>query len=439
MRTENALKYTIDTILTIALGYKIDFSVSHYSEKNIEIVCRDKKINFLICRTDGFQELLEGKLKLSSVSAFDEYSQIPVIKINEEENLYKRDEEKIIVNFDLLSLPFILLSSLDEYLSEDKDEYDRFLYTNSISKKYDLIKTALVDEYAMLIRTVIQKEYPDIEIRPRKFSVTPTHDIDDIYRFTGPFKAMKSIIGQLVNTWNFKEVFSAFIFFLQSLSDKRRDPYFKGTEKLLKDSEVNGLKSVFFFMAANPSAFDSGYDIYDENLKEVFKKIDASGMTSGIHPGFYTFRDVDVLNEQVGRVAGATEKKITNSRQHYLRFDRRKTFDNLEKAGIHTDYTMGFAEEEGFKCGTSHEFHPYDLSNDRPYKIKEKPLIAMDVTMSMYKKYSVSEARQVLETLCERVKRTGGDFIILWHNAYVYREMEFYNKVYLEFLKKNTG
>ncbi|KXH85469.1 polysaccharide deacetylase family protein [Chryseobacterium kwangjuense] len=437
MRTENALKYTIDTILTVALGYKIDCDVYNYSEKNIEIVLENENINFLICETDDFQELLEGKLSLSSVSAFDNYSKIPVVKMNGEENLYKRSESKITINFDLLSLPFILLSGLDEYLSEERDEYDRFPYENSICKKYDLAKLPLTDEYAMLLRKIIQVECPDIDIRPRSFTITPTHDIDDIYRFTGPFKAVKSILGQLVNTGNIREVLLAFRFLIQCFSDKRKDPYFKGIEKLLEDSRANGLKSVFFFMAGNSSAFDSGYDIYDENLKEVFRKIDASGMTSGIHPGFYTFRDIDVLNEQIRRVAGATEKRITHSRQHYLRFDRRKTFENLEEAGIQTDYTMGFAEEEGFKCGTSHEFHPYDLKNDRPYKIKEKPLIAMDVTLSMYKKYSVSDANKILETLSERIKRTGGDFIILWHNAYVYREVEFYNKVYLEFLKKN--
>lgn len=439
MRTENALKYTIDTILTVALGYKIDFSVYNYSEKNIEIVFGNKRINFLICGSDDFQKLLAGKLKLSSISAFDDYSKIPVIKINGEENLYQRTVENVTINFDLLSLPFILLSNLDEYLSEERDEHDRFLYENSISKKYDLIKIPLTDEYAMLLRTIVQKEFGNIEIRPRKFSITPTHDIDDIYRFTGPFKAVKSILAQLVRTRNIGEVWLAFKFLIQCLSDKRKDPYFKGIEKLLKDSEANDLKSIFFFMAANPSAFDSGYDIYDNNLKEIFTKIDASGMTLGIHPGFYTFRDVDVLSEEIGRVAEAAEEKITNSRQHYLRFDRRKTFKNLEQAGIQTDYTMGFAEEEGFKCGTSHEFHPYDFSNDKPFKIKEKPLIAMDVSLSMYKKYSVSEANQALQILCERIKRTGGDFIILWHNAYVYREVEFYNKVYLEFLKKNTG
>ncbi|WET00144.1 polysaccharide deacetylase family protein [Chryseobacterium arthrosphaerae] len=437
MRTENALKYTIDTILTIALGYKIEFSVIKLSEDNIEIILENKNIIFRICGDEEFQRLLTGNLKLSDIPSFDDHYYIPVFKMRENSTLYNTENGKIIVNFDLLSLSFILLSNLDEFLSEERDQHDRFLYKNSIAEKYNIIKIPLVDEYAMLLRTILNKEYPDIEIKPRQFSITPTHDIDDIYRFVSPVQSVKSILSQLVRSKNIKEVVLAVKFFLQSLSNKCKDPYFKGIETLLKDSEANGLKSIFFFMGAKPSAYDAGHDVCDQNLKMILKKIGESGMVAGIHPGFYTYKDETVLRMELERVRDAVGHPIIHSRQHYLRFDRKQTFDNLQAAGIEIDYTMGFAEEEGFKCGTSHEFHPYDFKNDMPYKIKEKPLIAMDVTLSSYKKYSVSEAKKSLDILSQRIQRIGGDFIILWHNAYIYREVDFYKKVYLKFLNEN--
>jgi hypothetical protein len=437
MRTENALKFTIDTILEIALGYKIEFSVVEFSERNIEIKVKNKNINFNICGTENFKKLLMGDLELSDISAFDDYYKIPILKIGKENILYHTENEKIIFNFDILSLSFILLSGLDELVSAERDEHDRFLYKNSIAKKYNTIKIPLVDEYAMLLRTILKKECPDIEIQPRQFSITPTHDIDDIYRFTGTVKSVKSILSQLLRSKNIKEVIIAVKFFFQSRSDQRKDPYFKGIETLLKDSEANGLKSIFFFMGANPSAFDAGQNIHDRNLKAILKQIQDANMITGVHPGFYTYKDRNVLKMEIERVKEAIGHPIVHSRQHYLRFDRQQTFDNLQAEGVEIDYTMGFAEEEGFKCGTSHEFHPYDFKNDMPYKIKEKPLIAMDVTLSSYKSYSVAEAKQSLYLLSQRIRRTGGDFIILWHNAYVYREIEFYKNVYLEFLNKN--
>lgn len=437
MRTENALKYTIDTILEIALGYKIEFSIVEFSERNIEIKLKNKKINFSICGTENFKKLLMGDLKLSDISAFDDYYRIPILKIGKENIFYHAENENITVNFDILSLSFILLSGLDELVSAERDEHDRFLYRNSIANKYNIIKIPLVDEYAMLLRGILKKECPDIEIKPRQFSITPTHDIDDIYRFTRPVKSIKSILSQLLRSKNIKEVIIAVKFFFLSLSDQRKDPYFKGIETLLKDSEANGLKSIFFFMGANPSAFDAGHNIHDKNLKAVLKQIQDANMIAGIHPGFYTYKDRNVLKMEIERVKEAIGHSVVHSRQHYLRFNRQQTFDNLQAEGVEIDYTMGFAEEEGFKCGTSYEFHPYDFKNDMPYKIKEKPLIAMDVTLSSYKNYSVEQAKQSLDLLSQRIRRTGGNFIILWHNAYVYREIKFYKNVYLEFLNKN--
>jgi hypothetical protein len=438
MRTKNALQYTIDTILTIALGYRIDFSVHEYSRDCIKILINEHIISFNICSSDAFDALLQGNLDLTYINAFDDTYQIPALQIHEKDRFYDRFDNELIINFDILSLPFILLSNLDEYISEKKGEFERFDYKHSISKKYNIVRIPLVDEYAFLLRKMLI-DNTKISIRPRKSQIIPTHDIDDIYRFTSFSKSIKSILSQFYRTRNIKETFLALRFFIKSFSDKKKDPYFKGIERLLEDSDRLHLKSVFFFMAAEKSLFDSGYDIHDKNLKEIFNKIDKSGMLLGLHPGFYTFRDKNLLQKQIKNLESSTNTSIVLSRQHYLRFDRKETFDNLQDSGIETDYTMGFAEEEGFKCGTAHEFHPYNFEKDEPYKIKEKPLITMDVTLTGYKKYSLLEAEKSLKELHTRIKRTEGDFVILWHNAYVYREVGFYENVYLEFLKKNMN
>lgn len=437
MRTQNALKYTINTILTISLGYTVEFSVVEFSQTNIKISIGENIINFNICNLEVFNILLSGNLTLSYIDTFDNTYQIPVVRINDHNNqFYNNVNDEILVNFDILSLPFILLSNLDEFVSEKKGEFERFDYQYSISKTYDIIKIPLVDEYAFLLREILQ-ENTAIKIKPKKSKIIPTHDIDDIYRFTGVLKSIKSILSQLYRTRNFSETFLALSFFIKSFSNKKEDPYFKGIKRLLDDSEKYNLKSIFFFMSAEKSSFDSGYDINDKNLKEVFEIIKDRKMYLGVHPGFYTFRDINILQKQIKHLENSIQEDISLSRQHYLRFDRKQTFKNLQESNITIDYTMGFAEEEGFRSGTAHEYYPYNFDKDEPYKIKEKPLIAMDVTLSSYKKYSIDKAQKMLDILYKRVKRTEGDFVILWHNAYVYREVDYYEKVYLNFLKKS--
>jgi hypothetical protein len=68
---------------------------------------------------------------------------------------------------------------------------------------------------------------------------------------------------------------------------------------------------------------------------------------------------------------------VIAGRQHYLRFEISNifsTFEVLEKGGLLRDSTLGFADREGFPCGTSYPYHPYDLKNDAEYKITERPL-----------------------------------------------------------------
>ena len=81
------------------------------------------------------------------------------------------------------------------------------------------------------------------------------------------------------------------------------------------------------------------------------------------------------------------------------------------------DSTLGYAEQEGFRCGTAHDFPVFDLRSRRQLRLREQPLLAMDVTFAQYQGCSPV---QTLERLCglrDEVQRFGGDFTLLWHNS----------------------
>ena len=78
---------------------------------------------------------------------------------------------------------------------------------------------------------------------------------------------------------------------------------------------------------------------------------------------------------------------------------------------------MGFSEEPGFRCGTSHPFEVFDFLQQETIGLVEYPLIAMDVSLALYKKYKPAEGSSVLQNLKEQVELHGGVFTLLWHNS----------------------
>ncbi|MBQ1819611.1 MAG: hypothetical protein II120_05360, partial [Bacteroidales bacterium] len=109
-----------------------------------------------------------------------------------------------------------------------------------------------------------------------------------------------------------------------------------------------------------------------------------------------------------------------------------QSLDLWQDAGITDDYTLGFAERCGFRCGTCHPYPLYDVRHDKVTDIIEHPLIVMDGTLFDYMKLSVEDARALTQRLKQRCLDVEGDFVILWHNHATTREMKpYYEGVYL--------
>lgn len=434
LRTENAILYTIKFLLKIAFGYTVSPTLEFLSEDNVTIQVEGIRIKFKLCSHDKLLDLIEGKGHMKSIPSYDDYYYIPVIDENVSD-FYECNNGHIQINYDIITLSFVLLSCYDELTSEARDEFDRFRYKDSLVCKYNLINIPVVDEYAFLIRKILKNEVQSFTPSLKPTIIVPTHDIDNLYRFDGFFTSIKTLAAEAIRERRPLQLCSSILNMLKTIVFKKEDQYLKGIEQLYKDSKKYDLRSVFFFMTAKPSQFDKG-QVIDQNVLNLMSKIEDADMLLGIHPGFNTFRNIAVMNDEIERLRNTSERDIILARQHYLRFDRRITFENLEKCGIKVDYTMGFADHEGFKCGTAHQFHPYNFEKDQPYNILEIPLIVMDGTLTHYQKYSMDKAFEVLENLFKITKRVEGDFIILWHNDRVFRDQKWYKKVYLRFISQ---
>jgi hypothetical protein len=91
---------------------------------------------------------------------------------------------------------------------------------------------------------------------------------------------------------------------------------------------------------------------------------------------------------------------------------------------------MGYADHEGFRCGTCYPFRPFDIEQNREMKIKEVPLIVMDQTLRRYRKLSPDQAEERIMQLATRCKRVGGTFTLLWHNSSLVGEWQTWEGTY---------
>jgi hypothetical protein len=381
---------------------------------------------------------MQGKATLSKIDTADGAGFIPVDLMDNLPFAETKGDE-LHINADIISLSFIMLSRYEEKMIDERDSLGRFESKNSIAVKYNFIDYPVVDEYALILRKYLQIFFPDQHFTIPRCKIIPTHDIDEIRRFTGLKKTIRTILGDIIFYKNLPMFFKSIGQYLGSVNNSDKDPYIDAIRELVKVSGKHHLKSEFYFMGAEPGQFDCGYDIAAPYLSDILSNINRHGMTIGYHGGFETCDNSDLFSKEKERIETVVGHKIANVRQHYLRFDIHLTFRMMELCGMKYDSTLGYADREGFRCGTCFEYHPYDFENDKPYNsIKERPLIVMDVTLSDYRKHTMNEAYRQMVKLYSRCKVVGGNFVILWHNNSVVREAKWFEKVYCRFLEEFT-
>jgi hypothetical protein len=98
---------------------------------------------------------------------------------------------------------------------------------------------------------------------------------------------------------------------------------------------------------------------------------------------------------------------------------------------MEVDSTCGYADREGFRCGTGDEFSVFNILSRQKLKLKERPLILMDCSLFEYNDYTYIKAKNRLNNLWEKSHL----FTLLWHNSYI-EHIKFYGE---QFEKSNLN
>lgn len=447
--TFNSISYTIDILFSIAnprknLKYDIDYKPND-NELTLSFKNSKKKIKFHIVPDKLWYDLLYGETKIKWFYKSDikfakniKFEKIPVLfhRNGRESFVDILNENELVFNSDIISSSFFMLSRWEEIINKSRDRHCRFYAKESVAYKCGFLDLPVVDIYGMILRESLQILFPSVDLGNKEFCVMLSHDIDHIRRFLNFKRALRTIIGgDLIIRRSIAMALSSMKQAVQSFKNIQNDPYFKGIYDLAWISKKYNLRSAFYFKTCEKGNYDSGYSI-DAPVKLCIEELKSNGFEVGFHPGYETFRDYNTFIKEKEIMDNILQTKKYGGRQHYLRFDILSTWRYWEKARLIYDSSMGYADYEGFRCGTCHTFRPFDIEYDGELDILEIPLIVMESTLNGERKLTPEEGLESIINLAQCCQKVEGDFTLLWHNTSVYGPWKPWFDIYIKAIKQ---
>lgn len=403
-KESNRLRYTLKTIFRDILG--IAFEIT--TDKDAFLKYQSAKLNY---SPESFSKEIffccHDILFTTSIKSID----VKTVTYKENKALFPVSDERSYLPFDPFAAAFFMLSRYEEYLPHKKDMHHRFSAHESIAYKHGFLKKPVVNIWINLIKDILLQRYPDLVFKKRTFQFTPSYDIDIAfsYRSKGVVRTVGGYANDLIKR-NFKALSAR----TKALLGVAEDPYDTYSFQINLHKRHN-LNPIYFILLGEYTKYDKNISINNKRYQHLIKHLSDYGEV-GIHPSYASFNQKEALSKEIKKLSSVLNKEVTASRQHYLRMNLPHTYRNLISMEIQHDYTMGFADETGFRAGICDPYYFYDLDMDSATKLRIHPFMYMEGTLMDYKHLNTAEALIEIKKLIAEVKAVEGTFISLWHN-----------------------
>jgi hypothetical protein len=366
--------------------------------------------------------LFEDDIKEQNISCFT---------INSFKAFYKTSGD---YPFDIFAASFYLLSRYEEYLPHTKDIYGRYAYENSLAFKEKFLNLPLINIWLEDFKKVVKEKFPSCIIRYSSFTFLPTCDIDEAYSYKhkGLLRSVGGMAKQLI-TGNWQLASERW----KVLTGNEKDPY--DSYSLLNElHDEFKLKPIYFFLvAAENGRYDKNILPSEPAMLQLIKQ-HSEKYAVGIHPSWQSGDEENLIAQELKLLKTIAEKKITSSRQHYIRFTLPETFRKLIELGITDDYSMGYGSINGFRASVASSFYWYDLENEQQTNLLLHPFCFMEANSYYEQKYSLEQTSEELQHYYNIVKSVNGTLISIWHNSFLGTDNRFagWREMYLQFIKQ---
>ncbi len=408
--SSNRLNYVLNQLFKELLG--IEYTLVKEKSHTIHI-------NYSSEAVDGALQIVPYPLLSEKGIKTEHKSNVAINPWASSWGFYKTSDTEL--PYDIFSASFFLLSRYEEYLEFFLDEHYRFTARESVLSQFDVLDQPLINQWALILKDLLEERFEDLQFQPRKFEFISTIDIDQAwkYRHKGIKRNAAGFIRDFIEgKWeNFKERIPVLLRF-------KKDPFFN-FDWQLEFHNKHKIALRYFVLLADYDEYDKNIDWRNIWFRKALKNLDeVSNNQLGIHPSYASNTESEdlpnginlKLDAEIKRLETIIERDITLSRQHFLMHKFPDTYQQLLCLGIQEEHSMGYSTHIGFRAGIAAPFYFYDLKNDLVTEMKLMPFCLMDITPLYYMGKSPTEAIELMKELMDRVKSVDGMFISLWHN-----------------------
>lgn len=324
------------------------------------------------------------------------------------------------ISFDIIASAFYFLSCWEETVIDERDTHGRFLFRQSLAAQLDS-QANIVDQYLDIFLTLLNDAgcnqaipaWPD----GASFVVCLTHDVDEI---------RKTRLSRLKFAWNHTlrpapahrhtPTLERVQFALDTLVSPR-DPYWT-FPTFLDVERTRGFTATYFFQAGT-RADGTRYDLSEPRVRDFIDNLQAYGFEVGLHGSYHASLDEQRFRREQARLNTMLDgQPMIGHRNHYLRMEYTRSLPIYERAGIHYDATLGYADQPAYRNSFSYPFHPYNHTDNCPFSFWELPTVIMDVTLAGYQHLSAASAWECIRKQLEYAHSRQGCITVLWHNIW---------------------
>lgn len=315
--------------------------------------------------------------------------------------------------FDPFAASFYCISRYEEYLPHFNDTHGRFPATESLAFKEKFLNQAVVDRWALMIAQMLGDSFEEFEIPVHPFDVEDSIDIDAAYcyRHKGFLRTLTGVGRDLFANHDIELVRKRF----KVLTHKTPDPFDSFDYILDVHKRYPWMKLKFFPLMADYNVNDKPISYQNSEFRLLLQHLgDYAKM--GLHASYASHDNPSLITTEKERLEAVLHRRTVRNRYHFLRLSLPKSYNALMDNGILHDYTMGYADETGFRAGTGTPYHFFDLESDCETPLTIHPFVAMDSTFYFYKKYTAKQAETAYKQLIDECKLVGCRLSLLWHN-----------------------
>lgn len=311
--------------------------------------------------------------------------------------------------FDIFAASFYLLSRYEEYLPHVRDDYGRFLASESLAFEHKFLHQPIIDIWAIKLRTVLKERFPDYEFPQRKYKVQPVIDVPMAYDFK--YKGLLRTIGGTINDlrrFKLRRLYTRY----SVLMGFKRDPYdtFKW---IIRKQKKYDFKFMVLFLIGDYSTYDKNINTNKKSFVALIKSI-ADYCDVGIKSSYFSLDDISILKQEKLKMEAITHSDLKAVRHSFSKLNLPTSYRNLVELEINQDFTMGYINTLGFRAGTCTPFQFYDLDYEVQTPLQINPYQCLDFALLKYN--SQLDKTEHLQKIINEVKAVNGTFTAIFHN-----------------------